>query len=354
MKYEVNIIDKPFIENEIKRNKTTVVSFYKEDGTVEIKEYGFIETPEIEQQILSGNDINLDYCYVENFILGDCKLIKSLSARYAFYGGAADFTGAQFSGNADFSEVGFLGHVYFMNSTCKALILTDCIIEKTFDLSNTQFDELSLMNLKILGFIHLEWNENIRYSINKYVMIKSNEVVVSLTPYMDKAKQFRFLKENFRRIGQYDDEDKAYVEFKRYEAKSKFKCEEETRLFNKIFNKLFFPFKWLIADFIGEYGTNPMRILASLVLSIIFFGAVYYLCGAGIENFGIGLGILQKIGTSLYYSAITSFTVGYGDISPTKFGAHQGLVEALSCFEAFFGLFLMAYFTVAFSRKVLR
>ena len=232
------------------------------------------------------------------------------------------------------------------------LILTDCIIEKTFDLNNAKFEELSLMNLKNLGFINLEWNENIKDSIYKYVRrdAKGNEVV-SLTPYWDKAKQYRLLKENFRKIGQYDDEDKAYVEFKRYEALSEWHHENEKTKLIIIKNWLFYP-KWLIADFTGVYGTSPIRIFSSLIISIVVFGIVYYLCGVGAGKFGNC--IYQNVAVALYYSAITSFTVGYGEINPTNLAAHKELVAGLSCFEAFIGLFLMAYFTVAFSRKVLR
>ena len=35
-----------------------------------------------------------------------------------------------------------------------------------------------------------------------------------------KAEQFRILKENFSSTGKYEDEDEAYIMFKRYEAKS--------------------------------------------------------------------------------------------------------------------------------------
>jgi hypothetical protein len=51
---------------------------------------------------------------------------------------------------------------------------------------------------------------------------------------------------------------------------------------------------------------------------------------------------------SFYHSAITFFTIGYGDVYP------MGLSRIISGLEGFMGVFMMSYFTVAFVRKVLR
>jgi len=479
MKYEAKIINKPFTKDGIQYDNTAKVTIYRDDGDIDNREYGYVEMPDIEQQIEIGSDIRLDFCFIENFMLNGRK-IKSFSSRDAFYGGKADFRDAQFNGEAElrdvqfseeaqfrnaqfnggayfsgaqfngeaefrdvqfseeaqfrevkfngeahfpgaqfngeahfswvqfsreanfceaklggladfdaaqfrgeanffkthfngiaqfngarfggeayfseahfngiaqFSFVKFLAHVFFMNSTCKVLILTNCIIEKLFDLSNAKFEKLSLKNLENLGYIYLEWNEHISNSIYKYV----SQIVASPTPYWDIAKQYRLLKENFHKIGQYNDEDKAYVEFRRYEALSEWHGEHAKNAISKIKNKLLFLIKWVISDLIGVYATSPIRILSSLIISIGSFGAVYYLCHVGVGKFGIG--ILQNVEAALYYSAITAFTAGYEGINPTSFAAHNQLVSLLTCIEAFVGLFLMAYFTVAFSRKVLR
>jgi len=54
------------------------------------------------------------------------------------------------------------------------------------------------------------------------------------------------------------------------------------------------------------------------------------------------------IGDSFYFSAITYLTVGYGDFCPL------GIDRWIAGIEGFVGVFLMAYFTVAFVRKILR
>lgn len=52
---------------------------------------------------------------------------------------------------------------------------------------------------------------------------------------------------------------------------------------------------------------------------------------------------------SVYFSMITFLTIGYGDLKP-----ESGCMKILAGVEGFIGLFLIAYFTIAFSRKVLR
>ena len=60
------------------------------------------------------------------------------------------------------------------------------------------------------------------------------------------------------------------------------------------------------------------------------------------------VGVFDKILGNLYFSAITFFTVGYGDCSPL------GFFKILAPIDGFIGVFLMSYFTVAFVRKILR
>jgi len=57
---------------------------------------------------------------------------------------------------------------------------------------------------------------------------------------------------------------------------------------------------------------------------------------------------LSNIAKSFYHSAITFFTIGYGDHYPV------GHIRWLSAVEGWAGVFFMSYFTVAFVRKILR
>jgi hypothetical protein len=57
---------------------------------------------------------------------------------------------------------------------------------------------------------------------------------------------------------------------------------------------------------------------------------------------------LSSFAISMYYSAVTFFTIGYGDYFP------YGLLRWVACVEGFAGVFMMSYFVVAFVRKMLR
>jgi len=61
------------------------------------------------------------------------------------------------------------------------------------------------------------------------------------------------------------------------------------------------------------------------------------------------LSITPELRQSVYFSAITFLTVGYGDIAP-----NNEFVALLAGAEGFIGLFMMSYFTVAVVRRLLR
>ena len=57
---------------------------------------------------------------------------------------------------------------------------------------------------------------------------------------------------------------------------------------------------------------------------------------------------LNVVVKSFYHCAITFLTIGYGDYYPS------GIIRWFSSFVGFSGLVMVAYFTVAFVRKILR
>jgi len=159
------------------------------------------------------------------------------------------------------------------------------------------------------------------------------------------------LKENFRSLGQYDDEDKAYVWLKHHEIRAERESEKDDSLWDKIKKTFTYGFKWLFFEKMGKYGTSPRSVAISisavwLIWTLIYFWKFYLI---GMENSKAdSLNLLNRLGLSMYHSAITFLTIGYGDIFP------QGSLRLWSSIEGFLGLFLMAYFTISFARKVLR
>lgn len=95
---------------------------------------------------------------------------------------------------------------------------------------------------------------------------------------------------------------------------------------------------------------RPLRVLISMLGWYVLFSITYWL----METFGKSRILsstgytLSSVARAFYHSAITFFTIGYGDHFPV------GLIRVISAVEGFAGMFLMAYFTVSLVRKILR
>lgn len=232
-------------------------------------------------------------------------------------------------------------------SECGFIDLSNAIVRDIVDLTNdknqVRIESINFSGMRNLGRLFLDWYDN----DVKRLIYNQKDTSVKM-----KAEQFRMLKEEFRSLGQYTDEDKAYLEFKRLELKER----KIRALRNNKLNALwFYPIYWgeyLIFDQIGHYATNPMRVLVSMIISFCVITAMYIgLILTTDADIVSSLGDPDKlplVTKSVYHSAITFLTIGYGDYYPS------GSIRWLSGIEGFVGLFLMSYFTVAFVRKVLR
>lgn len=230
---------------------------------------------------------------------------------------------------------------------CNVIDLSNTIVRDIIDLKPYEFSEdigiIRFGGMRLIGRIYIDWHRN-----NVFTLIKNQ----SESNNRQKADQFRTLKENFNNCGQYHDEDRAYLQFKRYEARNAL----ETNLSRKGPHGLWaWPwhiFKLLIFDYAGHYATNPARVILSMITTLSFFSLLYsLLISLGIGNIIESADHIQKmnsLGIGFYHSAITFFTIGYGDYYPS------GIIRWLSGLEGFSGMFFMSYFTVAFVRKILR
>lgn len=260
-----------------------------------------------------------------------------------------------------FHECTFDNHVYLNFESCNFLSILNSIIEKTMDLRsnvalNTQkIKVINLSGTKNLGHIYIDWRMN---RVRSMIYSQGDG-----TDIMDKACQFRLLKENFRSIGQYDDEDYAYVEFKRCQREGRYNQQVvmlkafEQSLFlrgigigkawlNEVLN-------WLLFDSIGRYGTSPFSVFIAMVQTIIIFSLIYLAPDVHLAHTGLFAGspdfFANKVMLAVYQSIQTFLTIGYGQVNPGNFTA-----VIVSGLEGFIGVFLMSYFTVSVVRKLLR
>jgi uncharacterized protein YjbI with pentapeptide repeats len=230
--------------------------------------------------------------------------------------------------------------------TCDTIDLSDTILRDIIDIQPVKekvaIKVFYLQGMRNLGKFIIDWRKN-----NIKSLIKSQPD----TSLREKAEQFNILKENFHLNGQYEDEDEAYIQFKRFEQRADVKDAIENGGKDLVLLP-YYVFRWIVFDKMGLYATNPLRVLFSMILIYVMFSFTYVVLpyfdlGTIINSVGAtdGLNYLQ---TSFYHSAITFLTIGYGDYYPTGFS------RAVSVVEGWTGLFLMSYFTVAFVRKILR
>ena len=231
--------------------------------------------------------------------------------------------------------------------TCRIIDLSDSIVQNLVDLergnTSVNLDRLYIYGVRILGKIFISWENN---NIKK-IIGEQHE-----TSYDQKMDQYRILKEVFHSTGQYEDEDRAYVEFKRNELLAKVDERKEEGGIRKPIGYVGYGLKKAVFDWVGLYATSPGRVLISIFLVYGAYSVLYVLfelSGHGaISCITPGLSIFEKVIDSFYFSAVTFLTIGYGDCTPT------GIFKVIAPFEGWMGVFMMSYFTVAFARKILR
>ncbi|WP_099211172.1 pentapeptide repeat-containing protein [Thermococcus henrietii] len=87
------------------------------------------------------------------------------------------------------------------------------------------------------------------------------------------------------------------------------------------------------------YGESPLRVLLTTVTIILAYALIFCVSGT------IRVGSPRDC---LYFSIVTFTTVGYGDITPVP--SHRLLAAS----EAFIGAFMLSFFVVVMSRKLIR
>ncbi len=264
--------------------------------------------------------------------------------------GSISFNKAQ-ANNISFAGCSLNCYMDLRFKKCNLINLSNTILRDILDLMHedekVHINTLDLSGMRNLGKIFIHWRSN---NVRSLIYNQTEN------SYFKKSEQFRILKENFRNNGQYDDEDKAYIQFKRCESKANLELGIERGGIEAIMGYINYYFQKYFFDFIGRYATDPTRVFINMLIAIITFGLGFYSLTNFFPEFGsiattIGdspLNHYNEFGNAFYFSAITFFTIGYGDYFA------EGFMKPLAAFEGFTGVFLMSYFTVAFVRKTLR
>jgi len=232
-------------------------------------------------------------------------------------------------------------------SKCEVIDLSNTVVRDIIDLKTYDYkmeiDILNMAHMRLIGMIDIDWHENNVPELIKRQPNSTNWI---------KAEQFRILKENFNKNGRYSDEDKAYIEFKRYEQRAILEERIQENSTSALWEYPYYWFKVLVFDKIGLYATEPLRVMFSMAVLYLIFSLLYVVLSfTGLGDIVPNVGEHENLsvyGRAFYFGAITFFTIGYGDYYPV------GIFRWISSIEGFVGVFLMSYFTVAFVRKILR
>ncbi len=103
-----------------------------------------------------------------------------------------------------------------------------------------------------------------------------------------------------------------------------------------------------ILSIISLYGESAWRVFFTADSIILIYAGIYSLRGSII---GTDTAVpVHNFWTNLYFSIVTFTTLGYGDLHPiSSIG-----IRLLAGSEAFLGAFILAYFVVVVSRKIMR
>lgn len=230
---------------------------------------------------------------------------------------------------------------------CKKLELSDTIIRDIVDLqpfeTPVDIEEIDLIGCRLIGRVFIDWELN---RVKEMIDIQEN------SDYFIKAEQFRLLKQNFNNNGDYQFEDFAYIEFMRNREKAILKRGLANNPLGAIWHYPLYWFKRIAFDWAGLYATSPGRVLLSSVVVYVIFSLLVvvlpFITDAQILSGDVNPNFWKQVANAFYYSAITFFTIGYGEYLPT------GIIRLVAGLLGFFGVFMMSYFAVAFARKILR
>ncbi len=290
------------------------------------------------------------------FVEGRLNRSEIVVENIKLYGGFLSFVALEcYYIYIESSDIQFEIDFSFSRITC--LEFKQSIIRSNLKFEDCLIEMLVFENCINYSLLNIGWNEKQIEPTGKYfstireIGYFGDEERDSKTARHHRAAETALLlKENFRKMGRYEDEDCAYYTYKKHDIRAEHYGKS---FWKRMFDKPGFWFKLLVYELIGGYGTRPVRIFYTMLATVGIFALIYHVIlayGGTIKNLSCG-GIFdwKALSCSLYFSAITFLTIGYGDLSP----AHWS-IRTLASIEGLIGLLLISYFTIAFSRKVLR
>ncbi|MCD4650696.1 MAG: potassium channel family protein, partial [Candidatus Cloacimonetes bacterium] len=282
------------------------------------------------------------------------------------------------NGNVSFKETKFgKGDVDFSEMKVNKLSFNTMLIEQFLNFKKATVNELCFSNCELQrhinatsiaklgslefdecinpGYINIRWKKNmLKKAVNRIKSKTKGYFTSRADKHNRRMETCLLLKENFRKLGFYADEDEAYYTYSKNKIRGEFWgfiAGEWHRKLNILWATLLFIIKLIFLEIMGGFGTNPLSVFLSMIITWLSFGLFYFwrlfYCLEKFEGDSVEILHLSKWGQAFYHSAVTFLTIGYGDLYPAS-----ATLRVASGLEGFAGLFLMSFFTVAVVRKV--
>lgn len=285
--------------------------------------------------------------FLGSTFLSDAHFFAATFDAQAFFGGA------DFGGPADFRGAGFAAEVSFFGANFReSLELRFATLAPSSELN---IQELRFKGSTALGgglHLHLQQLRTGRWP--KFTGRIAGENSPDRHDLAAACEQYGELEANFAAQGSpHASAARDWCHYRYMDLARRAHCPRWSpmRLWN-----------WLFLKWCFGYGIYTKRILLTGLLVLALFALLFFTNGLGLSpdqwavtnNDTPPVDIAStgpwyfRLGNALYFSAVTFSTIGYGDFHPQHWAKLAGGIEGL------LGVFIMAVFTVSFSRKILR
>ncbi|MDR1774690.1 MAG: potassium channel family protein [Clostridioides sp.] len=278
-----------------------------------------------------------------------------------------DFSEAIFRENANFSDMKITGNIKFDNVVFeKGVSFEDSVFEADCSFVGTEFSAKHMDDRIFQGVIFKGQDLIIKNANNfprmEYLLLSDYSKIVFENvnypkKYYDIGKiNYRIARNQSMKIGDYERIGDYYYNEREYNSKLMKESDFANR--NEYLGERFFD---IMAKYTTGYGEKPWNILIINITIISLFAFFYLFMGiksqdnqmVSINILNIGrygfFDVLNRYFHLWYYSLVTFFTVGYGDMTSTT-----AIGKIFSCVEVFLGVTMGAIWTSIIMKRMLR
>lgn len=287
--------------------------------------------------------------------------------------GWGDFVRCTWDGECDLRSMHFAEGLVFKGCAfTQDVLMRGASVQMKLAFEQTKLSgTLDLQKAKLHDYTYLdglEWGERatlrVWNAILRAVLVKPNQIAGRLASEREgdfgkATEEYGVLKTNYAGLNWFDEEDWAYYHMKRVRRLARARAGE-----GGFTGRVARTADWLIFDKACAYGTSPLRVLASSMLTIFGFACLYAIplfaasdvSYSTLEPTGYfhpyritGVPRLDGVITCGIGSA-SSFVSGFDGVDKNV----EGWVALALTVESLAGMLLLGLFIVSFSRKVIR